>query len=282
MNRSVFYILIASIFLFCCGCEHIKQRHQAGVVAEVAGQTLTEEDIAHLTSGLNAEDSARVAEQYIYDWAVSILQYEEASAERQARIEQMVSDYRRSLYRYEYERALVARQMPKEVADTLVEQFYAQHAQQFVLKESILKGVLIVLPEGTPKQDKLKKWLASIDEEQMEQIEKYVYQYATGYELFTDSWKTVNQLLLRLPTDSRSLQQEMRRHSLIELHDSTQVYILQITDKYFAGDIMPQDYAASEIERIILNQRELEFLQQKRHELYNDALKKKKIIRRNQ
>ena len=115
-------------------------------------------------------------------------------------------------------------------------------------------------------QDKLKKWLEKPNEEHLENIEKYAYRYATGYELFLDTWKTNNQLLLRLPTDEKTLNAELRHHTVIEMSDSTQVYWLQVADKHFAGDLMPLDYATSDIRNILLKEREISFLQQRRHE----------------
>ncbi len=276
--RKTFFLTILIIFGLS-SCESIKQRHQAGVVVQVGNQAITRQDLDRLTAGMSSEDSAQIAEQYIQDRSLDMLLYEEADKEASERIEKMVAEYRRSLYRHEYERKLVTLHMPQQVEDTIVEQFYQTHQQQLRLNESILKGVLLVLPNGTPKQDKLKKWLKDLNEENMEHIEKYAYQYATGYELFVDEWKTANQLVIRLPIDATTLQQEMKRHTLVECQDSTQVYLLQITDKHFKGDVKPLDYAAPEIKRIILNRRQTVFLQEKRKDLYEDALQKKKIIR---
>ena len=277
MQTKHLYILL--LVLLLAACHSFRRHNQAGVVAQIDNQTLTVQELAQATMGLSGEDSARVAEQYIQDWALNILQYEEISDAAAQRIEQMVDDYRRSLYRHEYEEQLIARQMPKQVADSLIEQFYAEHQQQFLLKESIVRGILLVFPIGTPKQDKLHKWLAQPDEENMENIEKFAYQYATGYELFVDDWKTANQLLLRLPMDAPTFQQELRRHARIECQDSIQIYCLQVTDKHFKGDVMPADYAAPEIRRILLNQRQTQFLQTRRRVLYEEALRKNKIQR---
>lgn len=269
--------------VFVClltSCQSFRDRHRAGIVAEVEGQTLAEDELARVTNGLCPEDSARVAEQYIQEWAIGILQYERASSAGSERIEQLVADYRRRLYREAYEQTLVQRHMPRQMDDTLVENFYNRHRQQFILREDIVKGILIILPGGTPGQDKLRKWLAETGEEQLENIEKYTYKYATGYELFLDMWKTAGQLLPRLPVDDRTLRNEIRQKQLVEFSDSAQVYFLQVADRHFAGDPMPLDYAAPDIRNILLKEREISFLRERRHELYEDAVRKKKILRR--
>ncbi|MCR4664026.1 MAG: hypothetical protein K5660_01510 [Paludibacteraceae bacterium] len=270
-------VLILLSVVFClAGCQQFQRRHSAGIVAEVEGQTLTEDELERVTNGLDAEDSARVAEQYIQDWALQILQYEQASKEGSERIEHLVEDYRRMLYREAYEQMLVQKYMPKQVEDSIVERYYNDHQPQFVLRENIVKGILIVLPAGTPKQDKLRKWLAN-PADNLEDIEKYAYKYATGYELFLDTWKTSNQLLLRLPVDDKELLGELKHKQLIEVGDSAQVYILQVADKHLEGDIMPLDYAEPDIKNILLKEREIMFLQQQRRRLYEDAVRKNKI-----
>jgi len=44
------------------------------------------------------------------------------------------------------------------------------------------------------------------------------------------------------------------------------------------GEQMPFEYARPEIEKIVLSEREVEFLQKERERLYNEAIQKKKII----
>ena len=278
MNR--YSVIILCLACLLASCQSFQNRHRVGIVAEVEGQTLTEDEIARVTNGLPSEDSARVAEQYIQEWAINILQYEQASSAGSERIEQLVADYRRKLYREAYEQMLVQKYMPKQIDDSVIATFYNGHQKQFILRENIVKGILVILPNGTPKQDKLKKWLAESGEEQLENIEKYAYKYATGYELFLDTWKTAGQLLLRLPVDDQTLYNELRRKTLVEFTDSAQVYLLQVADRHFVGDLMPLDYAEPDIRNILLKEREISFLQKRRHELYEDAVRKKKILLR--
>ena len=258
------------------GCDTFRHKRQSGIAAELNGETLSSAELWELTSGLDAEDSARVAEQYIRQWATDILQYEKAAGYKSAETEAMVEEYRRSLYMHEYEQHLLS-QMPQTVHDTLVEQFYEAHKKEFVLTESMVKGILIVFPNGAPHQDKLRKWLGAHDEENMEKIEKYAYQNATGYELFTDDWRSANQILLRLPSSTDILQEQLKKHALIEVQDSVSTYWLQVTDKRVAGELMPIDMARNDIKKIILTERQKDYLDTRRRALYEDALRSKKL-----
>ncbi|MBO7502692.1 MAG: hypothetical protein J6T32_05670 [Paludibacteraceae bacterium] len=273
---SEIYVLLLLLFALP-GCDSFRQHSHEGVVAELNGHTLTEQDLLPLTVGLSTEDSLQVVSDYIRSWAINILQYDQVMGRVDDRIEAMVSDYRQSLYIYAYEQALIARKMPKEVEDSVLLQFYNAHQNQFVLRESILRGILLVIPEKSPKQANLRKLLANPTEDNLEKIEKYAYQYSAGYELFTSQWRTANEILLRLPVERDILQKDLRSRSLIEVKDSTMIYLLQVTDKHLAGDYMPFDYAADEIKQIVLTERQADFLRAQREKLYGDALRHKKL-----
>ena len=249
-----------------------------GVAVALNGQYLYQSTLDSLSFGLLSEDSARVVEQYVKQWAKDLLVYDRAKGAADKAIEALVEDYRRSLYVHAYEQELVERRMPKQVADSVVEQIYAAHPEKFELRESIAKGVLIVVPNGAPNMKKLRGWLTDLSEENLENIEKFAYNYAVGYELFTDQWRTAQQLLLTMPFEQDELDRLLRSKQQIELQDSLSTYILQVTDKRMAGEPMPIEYARPEIEKAVLSQRRVLFLQKERERLYEDAIKYNKIV----
>ena len=277
MKNKLLYI---SILLFCAvlsGCQWFEQKRMTGVAVALNGQYLYQSTLDSLSFGLSSEDSARVVELYLKQWAKDILVYDKAKGAVDKTIEALVEDYRRSLYVHAFEQELVERRMPKQVADSVVEQIYAAHPEKFELRESIAKGVLIVVPNGAPNMKKLRGWLTDLSEENLENIEKFAYNYAVGYELFTDQWRTAQQLLLTMPFEQDELDRLLRSKQQIELQDSLSTYILQVTDKQMAGEPMPVEYARPEIEKAVLSQRRVQFLQEERERLYEDALRHKKI-----
>ena len=274
------YLAGVGALLLCAvlsGCQWFEQKRMTGVAVALNGQYLYQSTLDSLSFGLSSEDSARVVELYLKQWAKDILVYEKAKGAADKTIEALVEDYRRSLYVHAFEQELVERRMPKQVADSVIEQIYAAHPEKFELRESIAKGVLIVVPNGAPNMKKLRGWLTDLSEENLENIEKFAYNYAVGYELFTDQWRTAQQLLLTMPFEQDELDRLLRSKQQIELQDSLSTYILQVTDKQMAGEPMPIEYARPEIEKAVLSQRRVLFLQKERERLYEDALRHKKI-----
>ena len=277
MRKFVVLLIVVPIMV---GCTLFERQRKSGIVVECNGHSLTQVEIAALTNGLRSEDSARVAEAYIRQWAEDLLEYDAAKKVESKEIERMVEDYRRSLYVHEYEEHLIAQRMPKYVEDSLVRAFYATHSSRFVLDETIVKGMLLVVPLGAPNMDELKRQMAKpFDDENLEQIEKYAYNYATGYELFLEEWKNSRQILLRMPLSDANLQKQLNQKRQIVMEDSVNTYLLQVTDVHMKGTEMPLDYARTKIEQILLNERRVEFLEQERDKLYHKALQQNKLIR---
>lgn len=274
MNKKLLILLVA-ICQICCltGCSVFERRNQSGVIAELYGQYLYDTDIAKITYGLSGDDSVAVADRFIRQWASDILLYEKAKNTANEQLEALVEDYRRSLYVHNYEQHYIAHRMPTTVADSLIEQFYNTHQDQFILDESIIKGIFLVLPQNTPDLNKLRRWLQDPNDDNLEHIEKYAYQYASAYELFTDTWHTATQLNIYLPLEKNDIQDRIRQKTQIEVVDSASVYLLQITDKYLRGEFMPLDYAQVQIEKILLSYRQTDYLKKQRDELYKDAIR---------
>lgn len=279
-KEILLFSLIGCVIL--SGCQTFERKRQAGAAVELNGHYLYQSTLDSLTMGKQSEDSIRVTQQYISQWAKEILLYDEAKARTNKEIERLVEDYRRSLYVHAYEEYLVERRMPKTVPDSAVRQFYEQYPDRFKLDESIVRGILIVIPNDAPNIKKVNQWLEAANVEKtrgdaLDDIEKYAYRYAKGYELFTDRWMTSTELLAYIPFDRSELENQLRQNKQIELQDSTSTYLLRVSEKHLRGEAMPLGYARPQIEQIILNARQVEFLQKERTRLYNEAIQSGKL-----
>lgn len=277
MKKNLFIGFLVAGFLLG-GCTALEKKQQAGAAVELNGQYIYCSTLDSLTLGLDSVDSARVSDQYIRQWAEDLLLSAEGEkrltgADREE-IDKMVANYRQSLLSQAYERKLIERRMPKEFADSAVAAVYARMPDRFQLDESIVKGILVVVPKDAPKLDKLRKQLAEIS---LDAIEKYAYQNANGYELFLDKWLTTTHIISRIPMERAEIENKLKNSNHIEFSDSTKTYILQVTDKYMRGAAMPIEYARPQIEKILMNARQVEFLHSERERMYEEAIKEKKI-----
>ena len=277
MTKRIFIGFLVAGFLLS-GCTAFEKKQQAGAAVELNGQYIYYSTLDSLTLGLDSEDSARVSNQYIRQWAEDLLVAAEGekrlTGKDREEIDKMVANYKQTLLSQAYERKLIERRMPKSFADSAVAAVYAQMPDRFQLDESIMKGIIVVVPKDAPKLDKLRKQLAEVS---LDAIEKYAYQNASGYELFLDKWLTTTNIINRIPMERAEIENKLKYSNHIEFSDSTKTYILQVTDKYMRGAAMPIEYARPQIEKVLLYARQVEFLHSERERLYKEAIKEKKI-----
>lgn len=270
-------LLLLSCSVLLSGCQLFSRKHNAGVAVEVNGYTLEYRELNELTAGSSGEDSAALADAFIRQWATEILMYDKAKNKVDNKsLEDLVEDYRRSLYTYAYEQYLVSH-MPKQVPQAEIDSFYATHQDRFILTDNILKGLFLIVPNGTPDLEKVKKYMQSLDEENIERIEKYAYRYATGYELFIEDWKSMEELLFWIPVAKNNLSKLIKQNRQVVASDSISTYILQVTEECVAGEVMPVEYARAEIENVLLHEKKLEYIQSERERIYEDAVRFKKV-----
>lgn len=266
--------LLCVVTITMTGCAAFTKKQQAGAVVEVNGHYLYRSTLDALTVGLSSEDSLRVAQQYITQWAKDALLFDKAKSHTTPEMEELVEDYRRTLYMHAYEEYLVDRKMSKTISDSMALQIYAQMPDRFVLNESIVKGLMVVVPNDAPTIAKLRKWL---EKESLDNIEKYAYQNANGYELFTDRWLTTTDIMTHMPIERADLETKLKSNNQIEVTDSLKTYLLQVNEKHLRGEQMPLEYARPQIEKIVLSARQVEFLQKERERLYNEAIQSGRI-----
>lgn len=277
MRKGIVVILCVVLF---CGCAKFEQKRLSGVAVEYNGATVTYADLDALTYGLSSEDSARVADSYIQQWATSLIVYDRSKEIKSREIDEMVENYRRSLCQNEWERKQIAQKMPMLIEDSLVLEFYEQNKQHFILDRAILRGLLLIMPVGAPNLEKLKEMVeVPHEEENIEWVEKYAYQYAVGYELFLDDWKTVEQIAVYMPYSQDELSKQIKQKKQILAQDSLNVYLLQVTDFCGKGEYKPLEYVQDEIKELILSQRQVEFIRLLREDLYEKAVQQGKLKR---
>ncbi len=281
MRKCILYIVSVLFVLSFSSCEWLRKYRHGEVAATYGDAVLYTYEVEAITQhAKTSSDSAQLAAAYIAQWVNDVRAYEDARAAlgTDKSIEQQVEAFRKQLYIYAYQQRLVDEQMPKHVEEDSVIAFYEQYQQHFILKESILQGMMLVIPNEAPQQADLKKWLhtwntatndtvAQLDA--LEQIEKYAYHSALGYELFTEQWHTITDIMY-LPVNKlhkvdmeatlQNVEKQLRTKNLIEVQDTVNTCLICVHARHLKGEVMPLEYARREIERLILEKRQVEFL----------------------
>ncbi len=271
-------ILLLFAMFFSIGCNKIKSYRLGDAIARVGENALYADEVTQATLDANtAEDSLRLAQAYIENWATNLVLYDKAKSDSKnsAQIEALVEQYRRSLYINEWEQTVIEEDMNKHITQEEVQAYYDNHTVDFILGEPLLKGILLIVPTDAPDRKKLPQWLKNPTYENLEKIEKYAYQFASAYNLSLEQWISWHSLTSYIPTlDKKQLQ----TNHVIEKTDSINAYYFFISDLLKEKDVMPLSFATPYIESAILQKRKQIYLEGRKKQLFYQSVKRGKIL----
>ena len=272
-------MVILPLMIFFTACTLDKKEVPRAIVS-VGDRYLTREMLDQIIpDGLSARDSSAFADAYVRHWAEDELVYDVAQKNIPdvERIERLVDKYRRELFVHEYQKQILSEKFDTEVSDDAVKNYYRTHLDKFVLRTPIIKGLFLKVADTSPELKNLKKWYRGKDHASVENIEKYTLHNIINYDYFYDRWISFEEVMSVIPYTVTDANRFLQTHTYLEVNDEGYWYLLNISDYLPAGAHMPIDFARTQIEEVLLNQKRMDFLHQMNKELYQQALENRKI-----
>ena len=279
MRRDYLSTAVLLFAILFSGCT-LEKREVPGAIVSVGNRYLTREMLDQvIPDGLSPRDSSAFADAYVRHWAEDELVYDVAQKNIPdvERIENQVDRYRRELFVHEYQKQILSEKLDAEISDDAVKNYYRTHLDKFVLKTPIVKGLFLKVAETTPELKNLKKWYRGKDHASVENIEKYTLHNIINYDYFYDRWVSFDEVMSAIPYTVTDANRFLQTHTFLEINNEGYWYLLNISDYLPAGAHMPLDFARTQIEEILLNQKRMDFLHQMNKELYQEALENRKI-----
>ena len=275
MNKLV---VVLSAIVIIAGCRNSKNSAGRIPVAEVGKVILYYDDIPRFVNrGINGQDSVAIIQNYVNKWAKRELLLQKAednlSKELKAEIAKQLEETRANLVIYQYQRQMIIEKLDTVLTESDIENYYAANAKSFILSSNIVKALFIKLPIETPNLGKIKILARSNDQRDLQQLEKYCYQFAEKFDDFNEEWVSMDRLTVELQEDIENEENFLKRNTFFETRDSASVYLVAIRDYRLRSSPAPFEYVKDDIKRIIWNTRRFEFLQSLENGIYNEALK---------
>ena len=275
-------VVISSSFalamLLFSGCSKLVPDNGRAVAAAVGNDVLYMDEVsAAVPAGTAAEDSARMVQDYVRRWATDAIMYDKArrNVKNSDEIDDMVERYRRSLTIYRYQQDYVAERMP-DITDDEVLEFYRADTSRFVLKEDIVRGVMIAVPLGVSGLDELARRMRRLDGDDLEFIEKFSYKNAVSYDYFADTWVAYRTLRRKMPLPEK-LSDIVAHGAMYEVRDSSSVYLIHVSGYRMSGSPAPFEYISSKVREVLYNKRKKDFIIEFERTLYNNAVESGKV-----
>ena len=270
-------ILAVSLPLWLKDCVGKNTEDSRIPAAEVLGQILYQDEVmAAIPQGMTGEDSLKAATDYTESWVKEQLMYDAAKKNipDNARIEELVSKYRRSLMIHEYQQHALEEKLETVVRESDIRDYYMQNRQRFLSNVNLVKGVFIKVPLKAQGLDQLRSWYCKTDDETIDRIQLYCVQQAAQLDLFYDKWISFDSVLDQIPFEVRNQVGFLRNNNHIEVSDDNYCYLLYIESFIEAGQPEPLEFVSGRIRNILINSQKKQFLQRFEQTMYDEAKRK--------
>jgi len=278
MNKTVVIVILS--LLFFSSCNYFRKQGEVktkDAVARAFDKYLFPENLAGIVpENASRKDSITVIKNYIDNWIhqqVVLHKAESNLDENKKDVEEKLEEYRNSLIRYAYEKALVEQRLDTNVSDKEIEEFYNSNPGNFELKSNILKVIYLKLNKKSPKLNKVRDWYTSENKKDMDQLRDYCRQYALNYYLDDETWLLFDDLLKEIPLKTYDQEQFLHNNRNIEIEDSTTIYFVSIRGFKIKNSLSPLSFERNNIRNMIINQRKLILIEDMERKAFEDARK---------
>lgn len=252
--RRLFFILalplLASVIFLLY--KKIQSNTQRKCILSFYEENLYDDEISEL------DDAEK--EEYINNWILNhFLERELKKIDDKSiklEIDKKVLNYRSALLTHIYLERLISREMNISKED--IEIYYKNNASSFTLKESVFRGILIIVPKNLKETNTIKSLLES-QIKNISEIEKCCFHVAKKYYLDDTIWQTWEKGLEGTPYINNNINhQKFSNNKLFIEHDKTYVYYLWITELKKPGETAPLPLVVDKVKKNILTQNKLE------------------------
>ncbi len=273
-------ICVFICFLFITSCNWQNSEDEDWVV-RIDDHYLYRSELAEaIPSEMSAEDSAKMADNYINSWVknhVVLVQAELNLPAEQMDFEKRLRSYRNSLVIYAFERELIKQKLDTVVSDAEIRRYYDNNAQNFELKDYIVRVLFLKARVDAPNVSEVEQLMLSGTPEDIYQLEDYSKQYAEMGFFDEERWMYFDELLRQIPVEITNKEEFLSQNKLVKLNEGDYLYVLKIIDYQLKDGTSPLALVRKDIRNIIVNMRKREFIRQMRHDLLESAGKNDEI-----
>jgi len=245
-------------------------------VARVHSNYLYMKDLKGLVPrGTSQVDSANRVERYVNLWIRKQLIIDEAGTKidiDEAEIQRKIMDYRYSLLGYEYRSFYINKNLNKVVTDEEVKEYYQTNLDNFPLKQNVIRGQIVKIPQEAPKIREVQRWMKSGKSRDLEKLKEYCLTYATLYSLQDSIWINFDDLIKNTPLAELPNKVDfVSKNKYTEFSDDQSLYFLRINEYKIINDISPLEVVYDQIKNIIINKRKVELAKNLEEGIYERA-----------
>ena len=256
--------------------------HDDEAVAQVGQVKLYRSELDQvIPKGISADDSVRLARQYINTWAsdmVFVNIAEEQLSKSEKDVTKELEDYRKSLLKYRYEQLYVNERLDTSVTDEKVEEYYNAHQDKFMLERPLVKARYLEISADSPSLAPIRKRMASEDANDIVEADSIAYTSARQFSTWDDRWIDVTLLAREFEVDYETLL-KMVKKGWVEQRDTLgNIHLAYVSSVMQAGEVAPVEYSAPVIRDMIISARKQNLVINLEQDLLKDARENGKFV----
>lgn len=233
--------------------------------------------------GTTKEDSSLIINSFVERWIRETLLLHEAERNipSDLNIDKLVRDYRASLIRNNYEKILVEELLDSNLTAEEMLEFYNKHREEFKLDGNTIRCYFIKIPVSAPNRELMRSWWEkATTADNRARLVDYCNQYAKSHLLEDSTWYRIEDIATELPPGTISTETVGRRE--VTAQDSDYYYYLRIFEVKSKNQDAPLSFVQDQIRRVILRDRKLKLLEDKKEEMYEIEMRRNNIHLYNQ
>ena len=266
------------LLLFIISCNY-NLKNNDGYVARVGDEFLSVEEIQELIpKNLNKQDSIRIVNNVIEEWATSKLLIQNAIINlteiEKSQIDNKSEKYRENLIISEY-RNKISNNNPDTLASKdEIELFFSENSKNFKLFEEIIKGRYVKLNKKTFNINEIKRRFRRFDQSDKSFFDSISIQLLNYY-LNDSIWINKKLFFNKIPSLEYDQSLRISKNNLFYVQeDSLALYLIKINNYKKADDYAPLEYIYNRIKEVIVSKKRIDYLNKIDKELIGDAITK--------
>ena len=273
-----FLSLIILLLLVIAGCNRPEEDNK-DIVARVGNELLTKNDLNTLLleNKITSKDSTILIKTFVKNWIINQMLSQKAEKNLNEidlnNIENMVDDYRTTLFVQQYKQRYINQKLNTKVSDQDLIAFYQTFNFDFHLKSTVVKALMITMPATTNKYYKIRKLLNGDLDKNYSKIEKISTDNKFKINNFNHLWVNFEPL----KNEFNISENYLKTRTLFSKKDSidASVSLLRILDFKLAGDTIPLQFVKDNLKKVILHKRKQNIIYKLENNAYQDVLDNK-------
>ena len=266
------------LLLFIISCNY-NLKNNDGYIARVGDEFLSVEEIQELIpKNLNKQDSIRIVNNVIEEWATSKLLIQNAIINlneiEKSQIDNKSEKYRENLIISEYRNKISNNNPDTSASKDEIELFFSENSKNFKLFEEIIKGRYVKLNKNTFNINEIKRRFRRFNQSDKSFFDSISFQLSNYY-LNDSIWINKKLFFNKIPSLEYDQSLRISKNNLFYVQeDSLALYLIKINNYKKADDYAPLEYIYNRIKEVIVSKKRIDYLNKIDKELIGDAITK--------